>query len=89
MPSARTIRAITPTTIPAMAPPERPLLGLGFCTAVEVAVTGPRDVVLVVLGPGDADVDMLPLDEGVRVEDDTTVVINGPEAAAAEALSYV
>lgn len=48
---------------------------------------GPGDVELVVVGPGNADVDMLPLEEGVRVEDDTTAVINGPEAAAAVALS--
>ena len=69
-----------------MAPPERPPLGLGVGAAVGVVMTGPRGVVLVVVGPSNADVDMLPLDDGLRVEDDPTVGIIGPEAAAAVAV---
>lgn len=57
MPSAMTRSNTTPTTIPAMAPPGRPLLGLGTGAAVTVAAGG---VVLVVVG---LSVDVLPSDD--------------------------
>ncbi len=89
MPSTVTMRNIAPTTIPAMAPVERPLLlELETGAAFGVAMTGPRGAVLVVVGPSTPDVDSLVLDAGLRVTNDTSkfVAILPAEVAATEAL---
>lgn len=59
-----TMSNIAPTTMPAMAPPERPLLLVGDTTT---GATGARDVVLVVLGPGTTGVDPLVVGDGLTV----------------------
>ena len=80
--------SIAPITIPAMAPPERLLLGVGVGTAFGVAVTPPRVGVLVVVGPSNADVDSLSLDDGLRVTNDTSkFVAILPTAELADALA--
>ena len=84
-----TMSSIAPTTIPAIAPAERPLLlGLGVGAAFGVDTTPPKGVVLVVVGPSTPEVDALVLDAGLRVTNDTSkfVAILPAEVAAAEAL---
>ena len=64
MPSMMTISKIAPTTMPAMAPAEMPLL---LDTTFGVAGTAPPGIVLVVVGPGTADEDSLLPDDGLTV----------------------
>ena len=87
MPSARTIKNIPPTTIPAIAPPERPLLVLVAGTAFGVAMAPPRAGVLVVVGPSNADVDVLSLDDGLRVTNETSKFVAMLPAELADALA--
>ena len=88
------MRNIAPITIPAMAPPERLLLGLAAGTAFGVAMTPPRGGVLVVVGPStavvglsNADVDSLSLDDELRVTNDTSKFVAILPAELADALA--
>ena len=87
-----TMSNITPTTIPAIAPPERPLFvlvaGTAFgVAAFGVAMTPPIGGVLVVVGPSNADVDVLSLEDGLRVTNDTSKFVAILPAELADALS--